>query len=213
MFDIAWSEMVLIGAVALVVIGPKDLPKALRTVGQAVGKMRRMAGEFQSQFNDAMRDAELDELKKQVENVGEQVKTDFQPIGQIDDFDKPKSASTTEPTPPAPDDSTAKLAALPAPEMPPPVEIPPAPVADESDAKPRRKRKVAAQDEPVAALPAPPELPALPAPDDSTAEDKPRRARKAKPEAEAAIPAVDSEPKLPRRRKQVAAGSDEGSAA
>ena len=43
MFDIAWSEMVLIGAVALVVIGPKDLPKALRTVGQTIGRVRRMA--------------------------------------------------------------------------------------------------------------------------------------------------------------------------
>lgn len=60
----------LIGAVALVVIGPKDLPKAMRTVGQMVGKVRRMAGEFQSQFNDAMREAELHELKKQVEDVG-----------------------------------------------------------------------------------------------------------------------------------------------
>jgi len=70
MFDIAWSEMVLIGAVALVVIGPKDLPKALRTVGQTVGKIRRMASEFQGQFNEAMREAELADLKKQVEDVG-----------------------------------------------------------------------------------------------------------------------------------------------
>ncbi|MGL4974182.1 MAG: Sec-independent protein translocase protein TatB, partial [Bosea sp. (in: a-proteobacteria)] len=65
MFDIAWSELMVIGAVALVVIGPKDLPKALRTVGEAVGKVRRMASEFQGQFNDAMREAELHDLKKQ----------------------------------------------------------------------------------------------------------------------------------------------------
>ena len=69
MFDMGWSELMLIGAVALIVIGPKDLPQSLRTVGQMTGKMRRMAGEFQSQFNDAMREAELDEVKKQVEGV------------------------------------------------------------------------------------------------------------------------------------------------
>jgi sec-independent protein translocase protein TatB len=87
MFDIAWSEMLVIGAVALVVIGPKDLPKALRSVGEMVGKVRRMAGEFQSQFNDAMREAELHEIKKQVEEVGGSVqaatKVDFNPIQTI----------------------------------------------------------------------------------------------------------------------------------
>ena len=70
MFDIAWSELVVIGAVALVVIGPKDLPKALRSVGEMVGKVRRMASEFQGQFNDAMREAELHDLKKSVEDIG-----------------------------------------------------------------------------------------------------------------------------------------------
>ena len=55
MFDMSWGEVMLIGGVALIVIGPKDLPKALRTVGQITGKLRRMAGEFQSQFNEAIR--------------------------------------------------------------------------------------------------------------------------------------------------------------
>lgn len=89
MFDIAWSEMMVIGAVALLVIGPKDLPKALRSVGEAVGKVRRMAGEFQNQFNDAMREAELHDIKKQVEDVGGSVqsatKVDFNPIQTIRD--------------------------------------------------------------------------------------------------------------------------------
>ena len=57
----------VIGAVALIVIGPKDLPKALRTVGNMTAKVRRMASEFQNQFQDAMREAELDEIRKQVE--------------------------------------------------------------------------------------------------------------------------------------------------
>lgn len=87
MFDIAWSEMLVIGAVALVVIGPKDLPKALRSVGEAVGKIRRMASEFQNQFNDAMREAELHDIKKQVEEVGGTVqaatRVDFNPIQTI----------------------------------------------------------------------------------------------------------------------------------
>jgi sec-independent protein translocase protein TatB len=84
MFDIAWSEMMLIGAVALVVIKPKDLPGAMRACGEAVGKIRRMASEFQGQFNDAMRQAEIHDLKKQVEDVGGSVqaatKVDFNPI-------------------------------------------------------------------------------------------------------------------------------------
>ena len=66
MFDIAWSEFLVIGVVALVVVGPRDLPALLRTVGKTVATLRRMAGEFQTQFNDAMREAELDDLKKEV---------------------------------------------------------------------------------------------------------------------------------------------------
>ena len=69
MFDIGWSELLVIAVVAIVVIGPKDLPRALRTVGQWTGKMKRMAREFQSQFNEAMREAELDDVKKEVEPI------------------------------------------------------------------------------------------------------------------------------------------------
>ena len=58
MLDMSWGEVMLIGGVALIVIGPKDLPKALRTVGQITSKLRRMAGEFQMQFNEAIREAE-----------------------------------------------------------------------------------------------------------------------------------------------------------
>ena len=65
MLDMSWGEVMVIGAVALIVIGPKDLPKALRTVGKMTGKIRRMAAEFQGQFNEAMREAELDDVKKQ----------------------------------------------------------------------------------------------------------------------------------------------------
>jgi sec-independent protein translocase protein TatB len=67
MFDIGWSELVVIGVVALIVVGPKELPGLLRSLGKALAGVRRMAGDFQSQFNEAMREAELDELKKEVD--------------------------------------------------------------------------------------------------------------------------------------------------
>ena len=55
MFDIGWSEYALIAVVALIAIGPKELPGVLRMVGQWIGKARKMAGEFQGQFQEAMR--------------------------------------------------------------------------------------------------------------------------------------------------------------
>lgn len=69
MFDIGWSELLVIGIVALVVIGPKELPGVLRGIGQMMSKVRRMASEFQGQFNEAMREAELDDLRKQAEKL------------------------------------------------------------------------------------------------------------------------------------------------
>ena len=70
MFDIGWTELLLIAVVAIVVIGPKDLPRAMRTVGQWTTKMKRMAGDFQRQFNEAVREAELDDVKNQVTKLG-----------------------------------------------------------------------------------------------------------------------------------------------
>jgi sec-independent protein translocase protein TatB len=73
MLDMSWGEVMVIGAVALIVIGPKDLPKALRTVGNMTSKIRRMAAEFQGQFNEAMREAELDDVKKQLQGMNDSV--------------------------------------------------------------------------------------------------------------------------------------------
>ncbi len=75
MFDISWGEMVLVGVVALVVIGPKELPTVMRTVGKYVAKLRTMAGDFRAQFDEAMREAELDEVRKQVSQLGETAKS------------------------------------------------------------------------------------------------------------------------------------------
>ncbi|MGA0531465.1 Sec-independent protein translocase protein TatB [Hansschlegelia sp. KR7-227] len=69
MFDIAWSEFLVVAVVALVVVGPRDLPALLRNVGKMVSTVRRMAGEFQTQFSDAMREAELDELQRDITGI------------------------------------------------------------------------------------------------------------------------------------------------
>lgn len=71
MFDIGWSELVVIAVVALIAIGPKELPGVLRMVGQWMGKARKMAAEFQGQFQEAMREAEMADLKKSFDEVRE----------------------------------------------------------------------------------------------------------------------------------------------
>jgi sec-independent protein translocase protein TatB len=68
-FDIGWTEIALIGGVALIAIGPKELPGALRTAGQWVGKARRLAQDFQSQFQEALREADIAEMKKQFDDA------------------------------------------------------------------------------------------------------------------------------------------------
>jgi sec-independent protein translocase protein TatB len=82
MFDISWSEFLLIGVVALIVIGPKELPGVLRTLGQYTRKVRSMASEFQSQFQEAMREAEMADLKKQVDDMAQDLK-DFDPLKEV----------------------------------------------------------------------------------------------------------------------------------
>jgi sec-independent protein translocase protein TatB len=69
MFDLTSSKLLLLGIVALLVIGPKDFPVLLRTIGKYVGIIRGHAREFRAQFDEAMRDSELDELKKDVEKI------------------------------------------------------------------------------------------------------------------------------------------------
>jgi sec-independent protein translocase protein TatB len=84
MFDIAWSEMAIIAAVALVVIGPKDLPRVLRTVGQWTGRARAMAREFQNSLEELARESELDSLKKDVEKMATtDVVSTIDPSGEL----------------------------------------------------------------------------------------------------------------------------------
>jgi sec-independent protein translocase protein TatB len=85
MFDIGWSELLIIGIVALIAIGPKELPTVLRTVGQYMGKIRRMASEFQGQFQDAMREAEMADVKKQFDEMESAASdlTHFDPMADV----------------------------------------------------------------------------------------------------------------------------------
>lgn len=132
MLEIGWSEILVIAVVAIVVFPSKDLPRLLRTVGQTVGRLRRMAGDFQSQFNQALREAErevdLEETRKQIEGLKEanplsDVKKALDPLrtagdeirrGLMGDGAKPMA----DPRPPAgavavPNETPAKTGPLP----------------------------------------------------------------------------------------------------
>jgi len=111
MFDFSMGEIVVIGAVALIVIGPKELPGVLRAVGHWTTKVRRMASEFQGQFQEAMREAEMADLKKDVDTLTDTAK------GFTSQFDDPlnlKEATKWEPkaeeTKPADDTKPADAA-------------------------------------------------------------------------------------------------------
>ncbi len=125
MFDIGWSEFVVIAVVALIAIGPKELPSVLRTIGQWMGKARRMAAEFQGQFQEAMREAEMADLKKSFDEVkeaatgfaGGNVMTSLEKdVGnalRIEDIDKPAVAAAETPAIEPPVTPTAPEAPVP----------------------------------------------------------------------------------------------------
>ena len=107
MFDISWGKIIIIGMVALVVIGPKELPSVLRMVGQWMGKARKMAAEFQGQFQEAMREAEMADLKKSFDEVKEaasgfagnnlmtSLQKDVSDALRVDALDKPAETTAT----------------------------------------------------------------------------------------------------------------------
>lgn len=74
MFDVSWSELLILGLVTLIFVGPKELPRFLGTLGKYMGVVRRQANEFRSVFEQAMREAEMEELQKEVRVVGDGVK-------------------------------------------------------------------------------------------------------------------------------------------
>lgn len=86
MFDIDAGKLLILGVIALVVLGPKELPRVMRQVGSAIGKMRRMASEFQTQFMDAMKESEMEELKKDMQKMADQARVDmnYDPVSETD---------------------------------------------------------------------------------------------------------------------------------
>lgn len=110
MFEIGWTEMLVIAVVMIVVVGPKDLPKMLRTIGRMTAKARSMAGDFQRQFNEALKEAELDDVKKSVDelrslNPANEIRKQLNPFEKaaadvragLDTAMKPKPAEPAEP--------------------------------------------------------------------------------------------------------------------
>jgi sec-independent protein translocase protein TatB len=123
MFDVGWTELLVIGIVALIVIGPRELPKTLRTVGQMMTKVRRMASEFQGQFNDAIREAELDELRKEAEKLTniknplgdlESIKSEIESAVESTPKTSAPATPAIESTEPKPETATAEPSAEPA---------------------------------------------------------------------------------------------------
>ena len=135
MFGIGWSEFVVIGVVALIAIGPKELPGVLRMVGQSLGKIRRMANEFQGQFQEAMREAEMADVRKELDDITTSATsvTNFDPVAEANK--EMESAFADKPAETAPQDSAA-IAEAPLPEISVPLPEPAPPVTTADFAPP-----------------------------------------------------------------------------
>ncbi|HEV7463101.1 MAG TPA: Sec-independent protein translocase protein TatB [Methyloceanibacter sp.] len=104
MFDIGWSELLVIAVVAIVVVGPKDLPRLMRTFGHYAGKLRRAAADFQRQFEEAMRESEVEEVRKAIESVRDETPS-LDLKASIDKpvmLPKPQTAPTSAQSPASP---------------------------------------------------------------------------------------------------------------
>jgi sec-independent protein translocase protein TatB len=131
MLDIGWSEMAVILMVALIVIGPKDLPRVARTVGKWTGKARAMAREFQRSLDDMAREAELQDIKREMDklsrtDVRHRLEETIDPEGELRrDLGKPSVKAARK-------KKTAEAEAA----LPPPAATPPTPVAAAAPAEP-----------------------------------------------------------------------------
>lgn len=142
MFDIGWSELLVIAIVAIIFVGPRELIPMLRTFGQFAGKMRRMASDFQAQFNEALREAELDQVTRSVEEV-----RNLSPVNALKrQFEEETKDILAPPGPREP----AGPAASPPPEL--PASPPPAePAAAPARAAGKRRKSAAVAGEPAPA--------------------------------------------------------------
>jgi sec-independent protein translocase protein TatB len=120
MFDLDAGKLVVFGIVALAVIPPKDLPRVLRTVGKYVGQARRMAADFQGQFMDAIKESELDSVRKELDEIKNAAKVDtsFDPANLMRDnmqkaVEGPAPYETVKVEPPAPPAEPVAIEATP----------------------------------------------------------------------------------------------------
>lgn len=140
MFDIGYSELLLIAIVALVVIGPKDLPRVMRTVGQWVGRARGMARHFRSGIDTMMREAELEEMEKKWKEENDRIMREnplAAPFGPNPTLPPPEEAPVEVPphTAPVADEASPQLPGFEAdPAWPSPFEEPAAPPPETADA-------------------------------------------------------------------------------
>ena len=146
MFDFSSGELLLIALAVLIFIKPKDLPMVLRTVGQWTGKIRRMAGEFQDQFREAMREAEMADIKKDIDEatgkIGSGITDPFKDLHEAAEW---KPAETVPPAADAPPAQPSEATAA----QPAPAEAAPGPAAEPVAAP----SEPAAVSEPAAAPP------------------------------------------------------------
>lgn len=130
MFEIGWLELLVIAVVLIVVVGPKDLPGMLRTFGRTTSQLRRMAGDFRRQFDDALREAEIDEVRKTAADlkkldptadirkamnpmkaVGDEIRSSLKAATKAPDPSVPSATAPATPMKSAPAAAVAPLAA------------------------------------------------------------------------------------------------------
>lgn len=215
MLDIGWTELLVIAVILIVVVGPKDLPPMIRAFGKMTSRLRRTAGEFRAQFDEALREAELDDLRKSVDEVrslnpknalrdainplrqmGDEIKADLQKATTADAKAGAGIAPSEPPVQPAP-----------LPEMPSPLTGVPneyaQPMADPAPAAAPEPVKAAAPGKSPgkAKAPAPSAGSPVAKPAKPTAEATPAKASRAKPATVETAAAKPTTPKKPRKPK------------
>lgn len=126
MFEVSWSELLILGIVTLVFVGPKELPVFLRTLGKYAGSVKRQAAEFRAQFDAAMREAELDSMRKEMEAMQASVNAEIMSAKTaVHDAAEPSIAKPASAAAPEPAPEPARSASAPRAEPQPPMPAPP----------------------------------------------------------------------------------------
>ena len=112
MFDISWSELLILAVVTLIFVGPKELPVFLRTLGKYAGSLQRQANEFRAHFDAAMREAELQSMKEEIDAM--QASVNAEVMRAKSDIDEASRPSNLKPAPAAPPTDDLPMPPMPA---------------------------------------------------------------------------------------------------